>query len=252
MFFGNWYAMMVLNPFILTPPGGGGDPNFSNVKLLLGFEGEDSATTLTDESSAAHSFTAFGNAQIDTADFKYGTSSGLFDGSGDYWSTPSSSDFRLSAANSDKFTIEGWIHQGAGTTFWNSSIIGRGLSDGNLGWRVLIVDGSLRFSFSPSGTGWTSISTSSFLITSGAWSHFAVDKDAAGKIRLFIDGVMRASDTPADSSFFNTTAALQVGNPQFGGDPMKGWLDEIRVTVGENRYGSDTSFTPPTAAFPRS
>lgn len=232
--------------------GGGGDPSFSMVKLLAGFEGADTSTTLTDESSAAHSFTANGNAQIDTAQFKYGASAGLFDGTGDYWATASSSDLRLSAANSDQFTIEGWIRPASGTTFWNHSIIGRGVSDGNLGWRVLIVDGGLRFSYSPSGSGWTNITTANFLFGTGSFVHWAVDKDSAGEIRLFVAGVMQASDTPANSSFFNTTAETQIGNPQFGGDPMNGHLDEMRVTVGANRYGSDTTFTPPTAAFPRS
>ncbi|RVC74052.1 hypothetical protein EN745_31115 [Mesorhizobium sp. M4A.F.Ca.ET.022.05.2.1] len=28
-----------------------------------------------------------------------------------------------------------------------------------------------------------------------------------------------------------------LGNSQFGGDPMNGHLDEIRITVGHNRYG---------------
>ncbi|CDX29021.1 conserved hypothetical protein [Mesorhizobium sp. SOD10] len=237
---------------VVSASGGGNDPYFANVVLLLGFEGANGSTSITDESSAPHTFTAVGNAQISTAQFKYGASAGLFDGSGDEWNTPDSADWRLSAANSDQFTVETWIRPASGTTFVNHSIIGQGDSDGNLSWRLLVVDGGLRFSFSPSGSGWTNITTSSFLLGTTTWQHVAVDKDAAGKIRLYVGGSMQASSTPADSSFFNSTSPLRIGAPLFGGDSMNGHLDELRVTKGIARYATDTSFTPPTAAFPRS
>lgn len=230
-----------------------GDPNFASVKLLLGFEGADASTTLTDESSAPHTFTAVGNAQIDTAQFKYGTSAGLFDGAGDEWNTPDSADWRLSAANSDQFTVETWIHLASGSTFYAHSIIGQGDTNGNLSWKLRMVDTfqTVRFSYSPSGTGWTDITTSTG-ITLATWTHIMVDKDSGGKIRIYIDGVMRASSTPADSSFFNSTNPLRIGAALFGGDPMNGHLDELRITKGVARCGSDAGFTPPTAAFPRS
>src|SRR5262245_1699237 len=75
---------------------------------LLQFEGTDTSTTFTDENAAgsSHIWTAHGDAQIDTADFKFGAASGLFDGTGDYIDTPDHVDFNLASNN---FTIDFWF-----------------------------------------------------------------------------------------------------------------------------------------------
>lgn len=43
----------------------------SNTKVLLHFGGTDASTTFTDSGNTGHSWTASGNAQIDTAQFKF-------------------------------------------------------------------------------------------------------------------------------------------------------------------------------------
>ena len=60
-------------------------------KSLLHFDGTDASTTFTDESGKT--WTAHGNAQIDTAQSVFGGASGYFDGSGDYITTPDRADF---------------------------------------------------------------------------------------------------------------------------------------------------------------
>ncbi len=56
--------------------------------------GADGSTTFTDSATGgSHTWTAYGNAQIDTAQNKFGGASGLFDGSGDYIDTPDSPDW---------------------------------------------------------------------------------------------------------------------------------------------------------------
>ena len=52
-------------------------------KLLLHNRGIDGSTVFTDDSPSAHIGTAIGNAQIDTAQSKFGGSSLLLDGTGD-------------------------------------------------------------------------------------------------------------------------------------------------------------------------
>src|SRR5262245_3032440 len=56
--------------------------NDASTKVLLSFDGADASTTITDTAAggAAHTWTAAGNAQIDTAQFKFGGSSLLCDG----------------------------------------------------------------------------------------------------------------------------------------------------------------------------
>jgi hypothetical protein len=83
--------------------------NDSFTKVLLHFDGTDAATTFTDSNTggSAKTWTAIGNAQIDTAAFKFSTASGLFDGTGDGISTPDHADFTLGSGN---FTIDCWFN----------------------------------------------------------------------------------------------------------------------------------------------
>ena len=61
-----------------------GDAHFSKVKLLLPLNGSNSATSTSDSSDEGNSITFNGNAQISTAQSKFGGSSLLLDGAGDY------------------------------------------------------------------------------------------------------------------------------------------------------------------------
>lgn len=67
--------------------------NDANTISLLDFVGADGSTTFTDiAAGASRTWTAFGNAQIDTAIQMAGLPTGLFDGTGDYITTPDSAD----------------------------------------------------------------------------------------------------------------------------------------------------------------
>ncbi|PSH68627.1 hypothetical protein CU102_12775 [Phyllobacterium brassicacearum] len=222
------------------------DPFFSSVVLLCGFNGVDGATTSSDESSAAHALTFVGNAQLDTAQFKFGASSLLLDGGGDRMTSPDSLDWQLGAANSDPWTVECWVRWNVLDTN-NRGIMGQGSAAWILTGAGTI--GQLAFAGANSGT----LTTTGTAMTTGVWYHVAVDHDSTGKIRLYIDGVMRASATPANSAIPNITDQLGIGAQNSSGSvDMNGWLDEIRITKGVARYASDSGFTPPTAAFPRS
>src|SRR5262249_6213557 len=75
--------------------------------VLLHFNAPDATTGFFDDNfgGSAHVWTAAGNAQIDTAQSKFGGSSGLFDGTGDWISTPDSADFTLGTGD---FTVDFW------------------------------------------------------------------------------------------------------------------------------------------------
>ncbi|MBB2841259.1 UNVERIFIED_ORG: hypothetical protein GGE64_005041 [Rhizobium etli] len=225
----------------------GSDPHFSSVVLLCGFNGADGATTSSDESNAAHALTFAGNAQLDTAQFKFGTASLLLDGTGDFVTAADSADWQLGATNSSPWTIECWVR-------WNvldgnnRGIMGQG---GSAGWTM--TGSSTIGQLSMAGSNFTTITTTGTAMTTGQWYHVAVDHDATGKIRVYIDGVMRASATPANSAIADNGTALALGAQTSGGIvDMNGWLDEVRITKGVARYATDTSFSVPTAAFPRS
>eukprot|EP01041_Mallomonas_annulata_P026842 gene26842-48282_t len=98
----------LLNPARFAGGGGGGptDPDFANVSLLCHFDGADTSTTITDNSPSPKTLTAYGNAQIDTAQSKFGGASLLLDGTGDYVSTPADTVFNF---GSGEFTVEAWV-----------------------------------------------------------------------------------------------------------------------------------------------
>lgn len=75
-------------------------------KLLLHCDGTDGSTTFSDNGVTGHTVTANGNAQIDTAQSKFGNASGLFDGTGDYLTIPDHADWNFGTGN---FTIDAWI-----------------------------------------------------------------------------------------------------------------------------------------------
>jgi hypothetical protein len=56
------------------------DPQFGSVSLLLHGDGTNGSTTITDNSPTPKTVTAVGNAQISTAQSKFGGASILFDG----------------------------------------------------------------------------------------------------------------------------------------------------------------------------
>ena len=73
--------------------------------LLLNFDGTDGSTSIVDSGGSDHVFTAVNGAQLDTAQFKFGTASCLFDGVDSYLSGDGSSDFDFGTGD---FTIDMW------------------------------------------------------------------------------------------------------------------------------------------------
>jgi hypothetical protein len=233
-------------------PSAGGDPYWANVSLLLHMNGSNGSTTFTDSSSNAFSVTANGNAQISTAQSKFDGSSGLFDGSGDCLTIPYNSAFDFGTG---AFTVEGQFF--LNTVSGNQMIYSRS-SASSLVLRetALYLTSATNINFY-SGVRGASLDIRTFLLpvtlATGSWYHFAFTRnDAAGAMRLFIDGV------PSVNIYYDTTnldgpLPLAIGALNgFVGTPdesaFNGHLAEFRVTKGIARYTSD--FTPPTALFP--
>ncbi len=223
------------------------DPSFASVKLLLGFEGSDASTTVTDESGAAHGTAShFGNAQIDTAQFKFGSSSLLLDGSGDLLTYNDSADWNL---GSGLFTIECWVRPAtvaAGTYF----IVGQRNASGSYGWVLWQSGAVVNWNVSTTGSDYLN-DLSGGTLSANTWAAICVDYDGT-KYRLYVDGTMVASSATArtinDSFTFLAIGANSGGSAFF----YNGWIDEMRLTKGVARYASDGGYTPTTVAFPRS
>lgn len=82
------------------------------------------------------------------------------------------------------------------------------------------------------------------------WVHFAICRDASGKIRWFEDGTEYFNYTITStivSNYTSNSQLLTIGGDTGGGYPFTGYLDEIRITKGVARYTED--FTPQTERF---
>ena len=227
-----------------TPPTAAfDDPSVTNWTVsLLHFDGTDGSTTFTDESG--RTWTAAGNAQLDTAQFKYGTASFLCDGTGDYATSPDTADIALGAEN---FTVEGWVRfnvdPGTGLQAFVSHY---NASGSQRGWSVSLFNNLFRLLYSTTGANAIIISAAWNPVAS-QWYHFAITR-YQNVLYLFIDGALLGSQAMTDT-IFDSNTPLQLGTQSVGADgSLNGWLDDVRITVGHARYLA--AFTPPTSALP--
>lgn len=226
---------------------GAADPNFASVVLLLGFDGTDAATATTDESASANAITFVGNAQIDTAQKKFGTASLLLDGTGDYLAIPDSANWDFGAA---AFTWECWVRfntTGDGTFFgaWTTSN-----ATARFYWSF--TGSAMALNFYNIGSAVQTINSSAWSPSTGVWYHVVCERNASNVFRFYVDGVMFGKTTNSQSFDDTRTQPVWIGARNHSTPTaLDGWLDELRITKGVALYDSDAGFTAPTAAFPR-
>jgi hypothetical protein len=215
------------------------DPDFASVSLLLPFDGADGSTTFTDASSAGRTATRFGDAQISTAQSKFGGASGLFDGSADYITFAPATDLQFNA----DFTIECWVR----TASTADMMVGSSSSDNNTQVFRLNQAGAGRLSFFLNGT--QVFNAVAAGITTNTWHHLAISRNGSST-RMFVDGVQIGSTSPYSGTFrMDVIGTFFSFGSRFGND-YNGYIDDLRITKGIARYTAN--FTPPTAPFPTS
>lgn len=224
-------------------PASGGDPHWANVSSLLHFEGPNGSTTFTDE--RPNTWTAFNDAKISTAQFKFGTSSGAWDGSGDYISTPFSTALNISTGD---FTYEAFIRPNLGT----DGNIGSQRDSGATGWALEARgDGAVWLRAMINGSySDLRITTPPGVLTPGVWQHVALTRNG-NLFTIWVNGVSSGTLTSSGALDNNGGAPLRIGRSQQGSEnDYNGFMDEFRLTKGICRYTS--TFTPPSAPFPNS
>lgn len=225
------------------------DPFGGDVISLLHFDGSNGSTTFTDETGRV--WTAGGDADISTAQSKFGGSSGRFESSGSvgYIGTPRTSDFNLTG----QFTIEFFVYPPSTAPATDRVIysdFSSGVSGAGNGGLVVALGSGRTVNVAKGGVAGIIISVAS--LAADTWSFVALTRDGTNTIRLFINGVLDSSlvdgtafqdsgtnPTVWIGSYFQTSANIL---------PLNGYLDEFRLTKGVARYTSN--FTPPTRAFP--
>ena len=214
------------------------DADFSNVSILLLGEGANGSTTITDSSGSPKTVTAVGNAQISTAQSKFGGSSIEFDGAGDYLSV-SSSDFAFGTAD---FTVEFWGYAAAPHQDYRALVTSRPSATNaadafHLGVRasgILILYSNTY-----------SIQSSANAMPVNAWCHIALVR-LNGSAAIYANGV-----SVGTGNFTNNVTRTLVGVGDFPSnqsEPFDGYISNLRITKGVARYTEN--FDVPTAPFP--
>lgn len=226
----------------MTPAPSVGDASYANVAVLLHGDGSDGSTTATDNSPSPKTFSAVGNAQVSTAQSKYGGASLKFDGNGDYFTCAASSDFAFPG----DFTIEFWARKSADGSAGYDTALTTDTSDGSAvsGWfcELSAVRG---FLFAANGAAVTSHVVDP---NDSTWHHWVVCRSGS-TLRMFLDGALVSSVTYATAiaadGLFGVGGSAASASYRFNG-----YIDDLRITKGVARY--TTGFTPPETAFPNS
>lgn len=231
---------------IIDNGGAAGDAYWNNTISLLHFEGADGATSTTDQKSPTWTFA--GNAQIDTAIKKFGTSALLLDGNDDNISS-THSDFNL---NNSDYTIEGWIYVAVASVTAENTIFSNYPGSDQTKARFIFRVGpnnTLKMTEQdPNGMNDASANSSNNAVPTQTWVHVAFTKQGTS-VKGFVNGVQVCSMTSSNRTAF--ASRLNIG--QFDNTDVYKWnfngsIDDVRVTKGVARYTAN--FTPPSAPFP--
>jgi hypothetical protein len=223
-----------------------------SVSLLLHGNGTNGSTTITDSSPTPKTVTAVGNAQISTAQSKFGGASLLFDGNGDYLTIPDSTNWNLP----NDFTIEAWVYLTAYSASYAGSFGAAVISQyffpatgPDAGWQLRINGTASSYTTINVYTGRTDLNFAT-TVSLNAWTHVAVTRSGSS-IRAFVNGTQAGSTiTNSDAFTESGTRSLWIGgiNDATYKFWLPGYIDDLRITKGVARYTAN--FTPPTAPFP--
>lgn len=210
-------------------------------KSLLHFNGADGSTTFTDESGKT--WARGGDAQIDTAQYKFGGASGLFDGTGDYIETADHDDWNIGSGD---FTADCWIRPAADNQDYKC-LFGQAEASGldtTKSWLIWLRDDESVEGLIASGGTLYYAKTAASTYAANTWLHLALVR-YGNSLTLYANGV--AGTTVADVtgvSATNSAGKLSLGRMgEYNGTYYNGWIDEFRFSKGIARWTAN--FTPP-------
>ena len=167
-----------------------------------------------------HTLTFNGDAQLDTAQKRFGTASLLLDGTGDYVSISTSTEFGFGTGD---FTIEAYVR--LTDLVGNQQIFDlRNGAVADIASTVYVSNGG-QIRYYTNGADRIAGST----LSSGQWYHVALSK-SSGSTKLFVDGT-QVGATYTDSNDYGTTKPLTIGSRYDGGNVFGGHIDEFRVST---------------------
>jgi Concanavalin A-like lectin/glucanases superfamily len=177
----------------------GADPYFSNVVLLMHFDGTNAATTFTDVKG--HTVTPYGAAKLAATTSVFGGASGAFDGTSAYLTLDNSNDWNFGGGD---FTVELFVYFTGGVPgqLQIPTLFGLwGPMATNDSWELLYTakvagvtgfnhqtDGTLQLLFSTTGSDEV-IPAVAWVPAADTWHHIAAVRHG-GDFLYFVDGAL--------------------------------------------------------------
>ncbi|MGK4568078.1 LamG-like jellyroll fold domain-containing protein [Flavobacterium sp. 3HN19-14] len=160
----------------------------------------------------------------------------------------------LNRSVSDDFTIEYWIkttQPNAAGADWYS---GKGIIDGEISgnvndFGVSLMNSKIAFGIGGGGTFTDKTIQSTTSVNTGQWFHVALTRTkSSGAIKIYINGVLEASDVSSNTNSLAAPSALRIGSLLNGSNYFSGTLDEIRIwnvvrTQAEIQSNINTDFS---------
>lgn len=199
-------------------------------KILMHFTGSNGSTTIIDD--VGHTVTAYGNAQISTAYYKFSPSSCKFDGNGDYLLS-TSTDY---AINTQPFTMEFFFKLNSlsySTYRYIMTIFGDRFG--------LFIDKVSQKLYFISYSYWRIASLAA--LNTSEWYHVAIVGNGSS-ITMYLNGVAQGTWAGYDTY---TDTVLCLGGYYYGPvvAEFDGYIDEFSLQIGYAKYTSN--FTPPSS-----
>lgn len=205
----------------------GGDAYLGVNELML----YEVSPNIKDESLSEHPMMCYGDAQLDSAQKKWGTTSLLLDGTGDYVTCEDSSDFAFGTGD---FTIEMQIRPTQVTS--QMVLLDTRGSNPSAGVYFYIANGNLRY------YDYNTDHASTTPLLANVWQHIAIVR-VSGVLYFYVNGVDAGGSFALTRDL--TTQKLTIGKAGAGNDDFySGWIDEVMIAKGTASY--DGNFTPPT------
>ena len=227
--------------------------NDDNTYLLAHMNGTDNSTFFEDDNGTGRSQVGVrgnGNAQIDTDRYKFGGSSALFDGTGDYLNADIDIPTEIGTGACTWecfFNVD--VDAGSGTVAVLSNRNG-GASNGEV--QMLFRNFDMKIQVNGYGTGAFSANGVGPALATDTWHHYVWARNASGTWRIWVNGSSVANGTGYTQSL-TADGGFGIGAHADGGIPINsgtsGWIDEVRISNTDVYGVSNTSITVPTAAF---
>jgi len=221
--------------------------NDSYTVSLLHMNGVDASVVFTDGAfGGTHTWTTYGNAQIDTAQSKFGGASGLFNGAGDYIDTPDSTDWTM--GNGD-FTVDSWFRPAS--IVGSMVLIGQCDSAGSgtsTSFYIRQITNTITGRVYYGNTG--IVASSATVLEINTWNHVALVRNGAN-LTIYLNGVAGGTIGNIGTETINDSAnKLAVGRiGEVDVYYFNGWIDELRISKGIARWTADFSSSLPTGEY---